>query len=166
MLAIPYRCGGELKGFLFRAVESGITPKYKANSGLERKSTFFNIQDNRDPKDLIVVEGEMDALTATAAGIPNVVAIGGFDISGERRSQVFDAIGRKAKRITLCLDLDADKDGSPNFYKRFKAVRRSLYTIFDVSPDFNDVYVARFPYPSDPDEFIRQNGAERRHSSS
>lgn len=160
VLAIPYRCGGELKGFLFRAVESGIIPKYKANTGLERKSTFFNIQDNRDPKDIIVVEGEMDALTATAAGIKDVVAIGGSDISGERRSQVFDAIGRRTRKIVLCLDLDRDADGKPGYEKRFKAVRRSLHTIFDVSPDFNRVFVARFPYPADPNEFIRDNGAD------
>ena len=160
VLAIPYRCGGELKGFLFRAVEDGIVPKYKANTGLDRKSAFFNIPDNREPKDIIVVEGEMDAITATAAGIRDVVAIGGADISGERRSQVFDAIGRKTRKIILCPDLDTGRDGKPDYEKRFRAVRRSLHTIFDVSPDFSQVFVARFPYPADPDEFIRDNGAD------
>lgn len=160
VLAIPYRCGGDLKGFLFRAVDSDIQPKYKANTGLDRKSCFFNIADNRDPKDIIVVEGEMDALTATAVGIENVVAIGGSDISGERRMQVYDAIGRNTKKIILCLDLDAEANGQPNGIKRFNAVRKSLHTIFDVSQAFNDVYVACFPEVTDPDEYIRTHGKE------
>lgn len=159
VLAIPYRCGGELKGFLFRAIDA-TAPKYKANTGLDRKSSFFNIPEGRESKELIVVEGEMDALTASAAGIADVVAIGGSDISGERRNQVYDALGRKTVKITLCLDLDTDGDGRPDHAKRFRAVRRSLHTIFDVSPDFNSVYVALLPHPSDPDEFIRENGAE------
>lgn len=160
VLAIPYRCGGDLKGFIFRAVDSDTQPKYKANTGLDRKSCFFNIADNRDPKDIIVVEGEMDALTATAVGIENVVAIGGSDISGERRMQVYDAIGRNTKKIILCLDLDADANGQPNGIKRFNAVRKSLHTIFDVSQAFNDVYVACFPEVTDPDEYIRTHGKE------
>ena len=160
VLAIPYRCGGVLKGFLFRAVDDGTQPKYKANTGLDRKSSFFNIGAGRDEKDIIVVEGEMDALTATAAGIPDVVAIGGSDISGERRAQIYDALGRNTRKITLCLDLDAGNDGKPNGVKRFNAVRRSLHTIFDVSPSFNNVYVACFPEITDPDEYIRTHGKE------
>lgn len=91
VLAIPYRCGGELKGFLFRAIEDGIQPKYKANTGLDRKSAFFNMPEGREIKDIIVVEGEIDALTATAVGIQNVVAIGGADLSGERRNQILNS---------------------------------------------------------------------------
>lgn len=160
VLAIPYRCGGELKGFLFRAIDSDIQPKYKANTGLERTSSFFNMPSDRKEKSIIVVEGEMDALTATAAGIEGVVAIGGSDITGERRSLIYDALGRNTKKITLCLDLDADKEGKPNGKKRFNAVRRSLHTIFDISSDFNEVYVASFPVVTDPDEYIRKYGAE------
>lgn len=160
VLAIPYRCGGELKGFLFRAIENDIQPKYKANTGLDRTSSFFNMPSDRSEKSLIVVEGEMDALTATAAGIEGVVAIGGSDISGERRRLIYDALSRNTRRITLCLDLDPDKEGKPDGKKRFNAIRRSLHTIFDISPDFNEVYVACFPTVTDPDEYIRKNGAE------
>jgi len=160
VLAIPYRCAGVIKGFLFRAVEPGVQPKYKANTGLDRKSSFFNLPKDRTPKKIVVVEGEMDALTASAAGIRNVVAIGGSDISGERKSQLLDAFSRNVDGIYLCLDLDPGKDGSPNRDKRFKAVRRSLHTIFDVNPDFNQVFVVRFPEVTDPDEYIRKYGAE------
>lgn len=160
VLAIPYRCGGDLKGFLFRSIDNDIQPKYKANIGLDRKNCFFNISSSREDKEIIVVEGEMDALTATAVGIENVVAIGGSDISGERRMQIYDAIGRNTKKITLCLDLDANANGQPNGIKRFNAVRKSLHTIFDVSLAFNEVYVACFPEVTDPDEFIRTHGKE------
>ena len=160
VLALPYRCGGELKGFLFRAIDSDIQPKYKATKGLDRTSSFYNMPTGRKEKEIIVVEGEMDALSATAAGIDGVVAIGGSDISGDRRNLIYDALGRNTRKITLCLDLDADKDGRPNGIKRFNAIRKSLHTIFDVSPDFNEVYVACFPEVTDPDEFIRKYGSE------
>lgn len=160
LFAIPYRCGGELKGFLFRAIDPEVKPKYKATTGLDRKSVFFNMPEGREPKDIIVVEGEMDALTATANEIPNVVAMGGSDISGDRKFQIYDALGRNTRKIVLCPDLDTDKEGKPNYLKRYRAVRRSLHTIFDVSADFDEVYVAEFPYPSDPDEFIRDCGPD------
>lgn len=158
-LAIPYRCGGELKGFIFRTV-GDFQPKYKASTGLDRKTVFFNMPDNRENKEIIIVEGELDALTATAAGFVNVVAIGGSEISSERRSQLYDAFNRNTRKITLCFDLDKDADGNPNAGKRFRALRRSLHSIFDIMPDFNEVYVALFPTPSDPDEFIRSQGPE------
>ena len=160
ILAIPYRCAGDLKGFLFRTIDSDVQPKYKANTGLDRKSCFFNMPGDRQSKTLIVVEGEMDALTATAAGIPNVVAIGGSDLAGDRRSQIFDALNRNTAKIVLCLDLDADSQGKPNGIKRFKAVRKCLHAIFDVSPDFNEVYVACFPEITDPAEYLINHGTE------
>lgn len=160
VLAIPYRCGGEIKGFLFRAVDDEIQPKYKANTGLDRKSAFFNISEDRISKEIVIVEGELDALTATAAGIPNVVAIGGSDLSGERRNQIFDALNRNTTKIFLCPDLDCDSTGKPNGVKRINSVRRSLHAIFDVSADFKEVYIVSFPEVTDPDEFIRKHGAQ------
>lgn len=160
VLAIPYRCAGELKGFLFRTIDGDAQPKYKANTGLERKVSFFNMASDRSPKEIIVVEGEIDALTARAAGIQNVVAIGGSDISGDRRLQVFDALCRNTTKITLCLDLDEDSEGKVNGMKRFQANKRSIHTILDVSPDFNEIYVASFPKATDPDRYIRENGAQ------
>lgn len=160
-LAIPYRCGGDLKGFLFRLVEpSDMAAKYKATTDLDRKTCFFNMPADRNDKDIVIVEGEMDALMATSWGVENVVAIGGSDISGDRRTQLYDALGRGVKEITLCLDLDEDNEGKPNYEKRFKNNMKTIRTILDVCPSFDAIYVARFPFPSDPDEFIRNNGVE------
>ena len=163
VLAIPYECAGVLKGFIFRRVGEGSGPKYIANQDLDRKAVFFNIAADSDPKEIVVVEGEFDALKATAEGIENVVAIGGSEIAGERRSQIEDALSRRGvKKITLCLDLDAEKDDPsvPKSEERFHHVLRSIHTIKDVDIDFEEIYVASFPNPSDPDEYIREHGVD------
>ena len=163
LLSIPYECGGVLKGFLFRRIDDTREgPKYIATANLDRKSAFFNIAADRDPKEIVVVEGEMDALKAAAEGIANVVAIGGSEISGERRRQVEDALRRGATKITLCLDLDVLKDDPSrgNLAARHEHLRRSIHTIQDVAPSFEEIYVALFADPSDPDEYIRGRGAE------
>lgn len=159
VLSIPYRSGEELKGFLFRRIDDG-QPKYKANTGLDRKGGFFNVPATLSGEGrLVVVEGEMDALTASAAGIENVAAIGGSDISGERVRQVEDALRRGMKSIVLCLDLD-EKDGIPDKEKRHRAIMRSIHAIRDIRPDFEDIYIAAFTSPCDPDEFVRNRGGE------
>lgn len=163
VLSIPYVCGGSLKGFIFRRVDDGAEgPKYIATPGLDRKSAFFNIPKVLTRKDIVVVEGEMDALKATAEGFTNVVAIGGSEITGERRLQLEDAFRRGVTRITLCLDLDPDKEDPSrgNLSSRHDHLMRTLHTLKDVAPAFEDVYVAPFAEPADPDEFIRGRGAE------
>lgn len=159
VLAIPYECGGVLKGFLFRRVEGSEQPKYIANTGLDRRSSFFNIRSRAE--DILVVEGEMDALTATAAGVPDAVAIGGSEVTGERRRQIEDAFRRGVKRITLCLDLDTVKDsgGVPNLAARHEHIMKTVHTIKDVDPSFDNIFIANFPEPCDPDEYVNRFGS-------
>lgn len=161
-LAIPYVCGEELKGFLFRTVEKGVEPKYLACKNLDRKSVFFNIPEKVEA--ILVVEGEMDALTSTRAGVTGVVAMGGSYIAGDRRQQVSDAFHRGVNTIILCPDLDAvvDENGQekPNYKKRYQAVQKSIHTIKDVNMDFENIAVVEFPYPADPDEIVKKEGAE------
>ena len=160
-LAIPYVCAGELKGFLFRRIDdSREGPKYIANAGLDRKSVFFNMPSHAG--NIIVVEGEMDALKATAEGFCNVVAIGGSDITGERIRQVEEAFIRGVNTITLCLDMDAMKENpsEPNRAAHHEHVMKSVRTIKDVRSDFEQINVVTFPEVSDPDEFIRSRGAD------
>lgn len=160
VLAIPYECAGEVKGFIFRRIDEGDGPKYIATSGLDRKSVFFNMPADRDRKGILVVEGEFDAIKATSAGFANVVAVGGSDISGERRRQVEDAFSRGVDRIFLCPDLDADANGNPDFAKRHLSIMRSVHTIKDVDPRFENIFVVRFGRVTDPDSFIREDGAD------
>jgi len=162
VLSIPYECGGTVKGFLFRRIDDAREgPKYLVNTDLDRKSVFFNIPADSDPKDIVVVEGEMDALKASAEGVENVVAIGGSEIAGERRRQVEDAFRRGVKRITLCLDLDPEKESpAPNLAARHSHIMKSVHTIKDVNPAFEEIFIASFPEPSDPDQFIRERGVD------
>lgn len=163
VLSIPYVCAGEIKGFLFRRIDGSDPPKYIANSGLDRKSAFFNYPQGGSEV-IAVVEGEMDALTATAAGIPGVVAMGGSEIAGERRRQVEKAIAAGTRQIILCPDLDTRtlEDGTvvEDRGKRYKSVLKSIHTIKDIDMDFDGISVLVFPEPTDPDDYIRSHGAE------
>lgn len=163
VLSIPYICSGRIKGFMFRRVDGDSSPKYLATARLDRRSEFFNYPEGKS-RVIAVVEGEMDALTAAASDIPGVVAIGGLDITGERRRQVENAFRKGTRMIILCPDLDTvrKEDGSlaPDHAKRYGAVMRSIHTIKDVDVRFDDIYVAVFPEPSDPDEYIRSRGRE------
>ena len=159
-LAIPYVSHGEIRGFLFRRVGEGSGPKYMATRDLDRKSSFFNMPAGQVDGTLTVVEGEFDALAATTAGYPAVVAIGGSEIAGERRRQVEDAMKRGVGKIILCLDLDADEEtGAADFASRHAHLMHSIHTIKDVDPDFEEIYVAVFDAPTDPDEYIREKGS-------
>lgn len=159
-LAIPYICGGENKGFIFRRVEKGEGPKYMATAGLDRKSIFFNMPPDKEPKGILVVEGELDAITATCNGFPNVVAMGGSDISGDKIHQVIDAFERNTRRITLCPDLDTSQDGRADTGKRHLSIMRTIHTIKEVDIHFDDIDIVTFPGPADPDSFIRTHGPE------
>lgn len=156
ILSIPYICGGELKGFLFRRIADGQGPKYKASTGLDRKSVFFHIPERVDGE-LLIVEGEIDAINASLAGVHAVAAIGGSHLSGERRAMVEDAFRRGTDSITICLDLD-EKDGVVNAEKNFEMNMKTIHTIHDVDPDFHAIKVAVFHEASDPDEYIRAHG--------
>ncbi len=159
-LAIPYVCGGEIRGFLFRRTGERDGPKYLANRGLDRKGRFFNIPEKLSDGDVVVVEGELDALKATSVKAGTVVSIGGSEISGDRRKQVEDAFRRGVTRITLCLDLDVDREtGEADNAARHEHLMRSVHTIKDVAPSFEEIYVASLPEPTDPDQFIRERGA-------
>lgn len=162
ILSIPYRCAGEIRGFIFRQISSNNKhPKYIVNAGLDRKSVFFNIPKTIQDGRLLVVEGEIDALKANTAGIGNCAAIGGSEISGERKKQIEDAFNRGVKEITLCLDLDTSKNSEePDLESRYKHVIKSIHTIKDVDIDFDNIYVACLDKAGDPDNYIQENGAE------
>ena len=105
-LTIPYRSGGSVKGFKFRTI-GDHKPKYLNSTGLDRLGGFFNLLGIKEDKDIVIVEGELDSLHATAKGVDNIVATGGSSIVPE---QVKDAIKRGAKSFTLCFDLEPNKE--------------------------------------------------------
>ena len=152
-LTIPYRSGGSVKGFKFRTV-GDATPKYLNSTGLDRLGGFFNLSGVKGDKDVVIVEGELDSLSATARGVENVVATGGSSIASD---QVKDAIKRGAKSFTLCLDTEPGKED-----ETAKRLTSAIEVI--LGEGVNRVYIATLPDlggdKTDPDRLIKESGVE------
>jgi DNA primase/KaiC/GvpD/RAD55 family RecA-like ATPase len=152
-LTIPYRSGGSIKGFKFRTV-SGAEPKYLNSTGLDRSGGFFNLSALKGDKDVVIVEGELDSLSATARGIENVVATGGSSVIPD---QVKDAIRRGAKSFTLCLDTEPGKEEETD-----KRINSAIAVI--LAEGVNRVYVVTLPDlgdgKTDPDRMIKELGVD------
>ena len=134
VLSIPYRNRiGIIKGFAFRTIyETNKSPKYLYTSGLQRGNILFNLQGYNPIHDLIIVEGILDALNATANGLTDVVALGGAHLTD---NQLKEIISTKPRHITLCLDRDtAGQQGT------LQAINKLL----PHSNQFN-IYVAQLP---------------------
>ena len=149
-LAIPYRTGSRIQGYAFRTV-TGAEPKYLNTAGMDRKAGLFNLSPLKGTKDLVVVEGYLDALHATVKGLENVVAVGAANLGPEH---VQDAIAKGARAVTLCFD--ADQGGS-------KGTDQAL----EVLKGFPQLraYVAELPTAEDggkmdPDQLIREQGVD------
>ena len=152
-LTIPYRSGGSLKGFKFRTT-GDATPKYLNSTGLDRIGGFFNLLGIKGDKDIVIVEGELDSLSATARGVENVVATGGSSIASD---QVKDAIKRGAKSFTLCLDTEPGKEE-----ETAKRLTSAIEVI--LGEGVNRVYIVTLPDlgggKTDPDRLIKESGVD------
>lgn len=173
ILSIPYRSGGSIKGFKFRALVDNPTrdlglkkfiggykvmpenlSKYLNSIGLDKIGGFFNLLGIKGDKDIVIVEGELDSLHATIKGVNNVVAIGGSSIN---LNQVKDAIKRGAKSFTICLDTEPGKE---------EETINKITSAIDVilGEDISRVYIATLPdlgdSKTDPDRLIKDKGVE------
>jgi DNA primase catalytic core len=150
-LTIPYRSGGSVKGFKFRTI-GDATPKYLNSTGLDRIGGFFNLLGIKGDKDIVIVEGELDSLSATARGVENIVATGGSSISTD---QVRDAIKRGAKSFTLCFDTEPGKEE-----ETAKRLNSAIEVI--LGEGVNRVYIVILPDlgegKTDPDRLIKESG--------
>ena len=148
-LAIPYRSGSRILGYAFRTV-TGAEPKYINSTGLDRKAGLFNLSPLKGEKDLVVVEGYLDALHATAKGLENVVAVSSSHLGPEH---IQDAIAKGARKVTLCFD--ADEAGRKGTDKALEVLKSS--------PRLK-VYVAQLPEVQggkmDPDQLIQEQGID------
>ncbi|SOU86452.1 DnaB-like helicase C-terminal domain-containing protein [Tenacibaculum dicentrarchi] len=152
-LTIPYRSGSTIKGFKFRTTGTA-TPKYLNSTGLDRLGGFFNLLAVKGNKDIIIVEGELDSLNATAKGIENVVAIGGSNIASE---QVKDALKRGAKTFTLCFDNEKSKE---------EETAKRIHSAIDIllKEGVHKIYIVDLPAlegeKTDPDRLIKEVGID------
>lgn len=173
-LAIPYRSGSRILGYAFRTV-TGAEPKYINSTGLDRKAGLFNLSPLKGEKDLVVVEGYLDALHATAKGLENVVAVGSSHLGPEH---VQDAVAKGARKVTLCFDKDeAGKKGTDKAlevlkgFPRLKAYVAQLPGMTEEEMDQNGPHVGKIVREllewngqtggrMDPDQLIQEQGID------
>lgn len=149
-LTIPLRDTiGRIKGFSFRSIGAPeYGPKYLYPKGLDRSSFLFNLGAVRGDKDLVIVEGPLDALHARALGMENIVALGGASLGVD---QVKAAQRMGAKKFTFCLDNDP---------AGHKATPKAIETAKQAAPDL-ELYVTTLPKGfKDPDELIAKRGID------
>lgn len=137
-LTIPYRRGSSISGFKYRKIVDSKNDKYINSCGLDKSSKFFGI--GIGIKDVVIVEGELDALHARAKGADNVVATSGGKAAD---TQIEDAIKRGADKFTLLFDKD---DGGVSFI---------IPTIEAIQKTGKSIYVASLPDGvKDLDEYL------------
>lgn len=164
-LAIPYRSSGTILGFKLRTIEKDILPKYKNTSDLPKKANLFgltglNLKGNKkEDRELILVEGELDALRAQTEGLDNVVAAAGGETSEEA---LREAIQRGVKSITILFDKEETRE------KDRKTTRKIEKIVRLARPLGLTVYVARYVAPEgvkvDTDSFLAEHSVEELRS--
>jgi len=104
-LSIPYITESGVVGFKFRRIDDG-DPKYMIPTG--QKHHLYNVSAILHAvHEVLIVEGEIDAISATLAGHP-AVAVAGVNAWKPHFSRCFDGIGR----VVIATDNDAKEDSS------------------------------------------------------
>lgn len=134
-LAIPYRSGGRLRGFVFRCIDESLLTKDGKRMG-KYVDAFISGKDSKNyhlfglsglrltqARDITIVEGELDALRAQFSGVENVVAVSGNNLSAE----ALEEVKRKGvRRVTMLLDRDDSESGRRATREK---VKRAVSTI-------------------------------------
>lgn len=124
LLTIPYRNGSRLFGFKFReVVEKSTGTKYLNTYGLQKSNGLFGI--GIGVKDVVIVEGELDALHAQVRGAKNVTATTGGKATA---TQIQDAIRRGVGKFTLLFDNDSK--GRSFIIPTIEAIQQTGKSIF------------------------------------
>lgn len=145
-LSIPFIAGGVIRGFKYRTKEKDIKPTYLNTQGLS-KNILFNISAFK-LTDIIIMEGELDALSSTYHGIDNVVALTGSSLN---KDNIEDLKRRGVRTVTLCLDSEVkDKDIVDKTLKMINLLLENKLTPF----------VVELP-TGDPDSIIKTYDADK-----
>jgi len=150
-LVIPFREKGRLLSFSFRLIEADSSlPKYMNMTGFPKNNHLFNFPEGTIEKDLILVEGELDALIATLKNIPSVAALkGSTKLSSDQLELIKKA---NPKRVILCLDGDeAGKKATQDITDQILA--NGISTAILNLPDTYDL--DRFLIEKKEEEFFR-----------
>jgi DNA primase len=142
---------GKIIGFGGRALSDDDQPKYlnSPETAIYKKSqVLYNLhrakETIRKQDRVILVEGYMDAIGATAAGVANVVASCGTSLT----AQQVQAMKRHSARIAV--NFDPDAPGA-------NAAERSIGLLLE---EGMQVRIVELDGGLDPDEYCRDRGAE------
>lgn len=165
-LAISYRTGGRVRGFVFRSINSHASGGKYLDVFISKKDTknyhLFGLtglkltgNGERD-RDITIVEGEIDALRASFCGVPNVVAASGGNVS---REALQEAKRRGVKRVTLLFDTEATEQGQKATDSKIEKAISSI-TEEGLTP-----FVCSLPSPDggkvDADSYLQNNTGEQ-----
>ena len=143
---------GHLVGYTARSYLRDDKNKYinsKETSIYKKSNIIFNYylakDKAREEKEIIIVEGNMDAISLSCAGITNVVALMGVVISPYQ----IEALKRLNSKIILMLDNDN---------AGLLATKKVGDALYEAGLDTN---VVRLSKAKDPDEYIRLFGKDK-----
>lgn len=143
---------GNVVGYTGREFLNNDGPKYinSKESVIFKKGTIlFNYHraknEVRNTHELIIVEGNMDALKMYSSGIKNVIALMGTALTTDHINAI------KKMRCKVILMLDNDKAGKLGTYQNGNILKRT-------GIDFDVVLLSN---AKDPDEYITNFGADK-----
>ena len=166
---------GDIVAFGARAIEEGQNPKYlnSSDSLIYNKSKllyglYFAKDSIKQSDSIIIMEGYFDVISAQAHGIENCVASCGTSLTSEH----IKLISRYSKSRKIYLGFDTDSAGIRATQRGAEIIKEAFTGLgnikqFDESytSSNNDKYACEIrvitpPEGKDPDEFIRNVGAE------
>ena len=113
--------------------------------------------DEAKGKDLVLVEGFLDALSLRVRGIRDVIAVGGTDLT---RDQVETLVSADIKSLTINLDYDGpDGAGQEGTVRALKTLAKAPFQVYVIDP----VEMAdngNLCDKVDPDNYVRTHGVE------
>ena len=143
---------GHVVGFTGRVYKGDYKPKYlnsKENHIFKKGNILFNYHRARDAirtkKEVVIVEGNMDAIRMYVSGIKNTIALMGLSLTKEQ----IDLI--RNLHATVILMLDNDEAGRTATLTNGEALESAGITC----------KVVRLSGEKDPDEYILKNGVQQ-----
>ena len=143
---------GNVVGFTGREFSSSDGPKYinsKETDIFKKGTILFNYHRAknyvRNNHELIIVEGNMDALKMYSSGIKNVIALMGTALTTDHINAI------KKMRTKVILMLDNDKAGKLAMYQNGNILKKN-----GIDPEIVLISNAK-----DPDEYITNFGVEK-----
>ena len=143
---------GNIVGFTGRIYTESNDPKYinsKESDVFKKGKILFNYHRAkahvRNSRELIIVEGNMDALKLNAAGINNVIALMGTALTSDQVNAI------KKMRSKVILMMDNDNAGKLGMYQNGNILKKNGI----------DPFVVLLSGAKDPDEYINKFGVDK-----